>query len=127
EISRRSSQIAHFLKAQGVKKGDRIAVMIEPSLPFYAAIFGAIKMGAVAVPMFTLFGPDGIRLRVADCGPRVFFTNGEKAPEAVQGGAENVIVADRAFLESLDHLPAQFDWDTRGDDLAVLQYTSGTT
>lgn len=127
EISRRSAQIAHFLKAQGVEKGDRIAVMIEPSLPFYAAIFGAIKMGAVAVPMFTLFGPDGIRLRVADCGPRIFFTNSEKAPEAAQGGAENVIVADRAFLESLDHLPAQFDWDTQGDDLAVLQYTSGTT
>lgn len=127
ELSRRSSQIAHFLKGRGVGKGDRVAVMIEPSLPFYAAIFGAMKAGAVAVPLFTLFGPDGIRLRVADCSPRVFFTNAEKAPEAIQGGAGNVIVADRAFLDSLDDLPAHFDWDTQGSDLAVLQYTSGTT
>lgn len=127
EISRRSAQIAHFLKARGVVKGDRVAVMIEPSLPFYCAIFGAIKAGAVAVPLFTLFGPDGIRLRVTDCAPTIFFTNAEKAPEAEQGGAANVIVADRAFLDSLSDLPEIFDWDTRGGDLAVLQYTSGTT
>ena len=127
ELSRRSSQIAHFLTAQGVARGDRVAVMIEPSLPFYCAIFGAMKAGAVAVPMFTLFGPDGIRLRVADCAPRIFFTNAEKAPEAREGGAQNVIVLDRAFLDGLNDLPASFDWDTAGDDLAVLQYTSGTT
>ncbi|WP_434730505.1 acyl-CoA synthetase [Rhizobium binae] len=127
EISRRSSQIAHFLKGRGVKKGDRVAVMIEPSLPFYCAIFGAMKAGAVAVPMFTLFGPDGIRLRIGDCDPEIFFTNAEKAPEASEGGAKNVIVADPAFLGSLDDLPSVFDWDTSSDDLAVLQYTSGTT
>ncbi len=127
ELSRRSSQIAHFLTARGVQKGDRVAVMIEPSLPFYCTLFGAMKAGAVAVPMFTLFGPDGIRLRVADCEPTVFFTNAEKAPEAVEGGAQDVIVADRDFLDSLNALPETFDWDTAGDDLAVLQYTSGTT
>lgn len=127
EIARRSSQIAHFLTEQGIGKGDRVAVMIEPSLPFYCALFGAMKAGAVAVPMFTLFGPDGIRLRVGDCDPQVFFTNAEKAPEAREGGARNVIACDRKFLESLDHLPATYDWDTAGDDLAVLQYTSGTT
>ncbi|MBW6419597.1 acyl-CoA synthetase [Celeribacter sp. PS-C1] len=127
EISRRSSQIAHFLKAQGVAKGDRVAVMIEPSLPFYCAIFGAMKAGAVAVPMFTLFGPDGIKLRVGDCKPEIFFTNEEKAPEAIEGGAKNVIVVDQAFLDTLSDLPETFDWDTSGNDLAVLQYTSGTT
>ncbi|WP_417280826.1 acyl-CoA synthetase [Celeribacter sp.] len=127
EISRRSSQIAHFLKAQGIVKGDRVAVMIEPSLPFYCAIFGAMKAGAVAVPMFTLFGPDGIKLRVGDCKPELFFTNAEKGPEAEEGGAKNVIVVDQAFLDSLADLPETFDWDTSGSDLAVLQYTSGTT
>lgn len=127
EISRRSSQIAHFLTAKGIGKGDRVAVMIEPSLPFYCAIFGVIKAGAVAVPMFSLFGPDGIRLRVGDCQPEVFFTNAAKAPDAQEGGAKNVIVVDQTFLDGLDDLPAQFDWDTSGSDLAVLQYTSGTT
>lgn len=127
EISRRSSQIAHFLKGVGVGKGDRVAVMIDPSLAFYCALFGVIKAGAVAVPMFSLFGPDGIRLRVGDCKPEVFFTNAEKAPEAVEGGAKNVIVVDHDFLTGLDDLPVTFDWDSAGRDLAVLQYTSGTT
>ena len=127
EISRRSSQIAHFLTGRGIGKGDRVAVMIDPSLAFYCALFGVIKTGAVAVPMFSLFGPDGIRLRVGDCKPEVFFTNAEKAPEAVEGGAKNVIVVDHDFLNGLNDLPATFDWDTAGGDLAVLQYTSGTT
>lgn len=127
EISRRSSQIAHFLAAKGVGKGDRVAVMIDPSLAFYCALFGVIKAGAVAVPMFSLFGPDGIRLRVGDCQPEVFFTNSEKASEAIEGGARNVIVVDQDFLNDLDDLPTTFAWETAGHDLAVLQYTSGTT
>lgn len=127
EVARRSSQIAHYLTGRGIRKGDRVAVMIEPSLAFYCAIFGVMKAGAVAVPMFSLFGPDGIRLRVGDCTPEVFFTNAEKAPDAKEGGAKNVTVVDQAFLDGLDHLPATFDWTTSGRDLAVLQYTSGTT
>ena len=127
EVSEHSSRIAHHLVSTGIAKGDRVAVMIEPSLAFYCAIFGIIKAGAVAVPMFSLFGPDGIRLRVEDCQPKAFLTNAEKAPEAVQGGAENVIVVDRDFLESLNALPTDFEWSTSGKDPAVLQYTSGTT
>jgi acetyl-CoA synthetase len=127
EISRRSSQIAHFLTAKGVGKGARVAVMIEPSLPFYCAIFGIMKAGAVAVPLFSLFGPDGIRLRVDDCNPQVFFTNAAKAPEAIEGGAKNVTIVDQAFLNSLAGLPETFECQTAGGDLAVLQYTSGTT
>jgi len=127
EISRRSAQIAHYLVARGLAKGDRVAVMIEPSLAFYCALFGVIKAGAVAVPMFSLFGPDGIRLRVRDCKPELFLTNAQKAPDAIEGDAKNVVVVDRAFLDSLDHLPERFDWASKGSDLAVLQYTSGTT
>lgn len=127
EIALRSSQVAHYLDAQGLRKGDRVAVMIEPSLAFYCAMFGVIKAGAVAVPMFSLFGPDGIQLRVGDCKPEIFFTSEEKAPDAIEGGAKNVTVVDQAFLESLSDLPANYDWKTAGRDLAVLQYTSGTT
>lgn len=127
EVSEHSSRIAHYLVSAGIAKGDRVAVMIEPSLAFYCAIFGIIKAGAVAVPMFSLFGPDGIRLRVEDCKPKAFLTNAAKAPEAGQGGAQNVIVVDRDFLDGLGDLPTTFEWDTSGKDLAVLQYTSGTT
>ena len=127
ELSRRSSQFAHYLKSRGVEKGDRVAVMLEPSLGYYCALFGAIKAGAVAVPMFTLFGPEGIRLRAEDCKPKIMFTNREKAADTHEAGNLDVVVVDDEFLASIDGLPATFDWDTVGNDLAVLQYTSGTT
>lgn len=127
EIARRSSQIAHYLIGRGIQKGDRVAAMIEPSLPFYCALFAVIKTGAVAVPMFSLFGPDGIRLRVGNCKPEIFFANSEKAADAIEGGARNVIVVDQKFLDGLSDHPEHFDCDTTGRDLAGLQYTSGTT
>jgi acetyl-CoA synthetase len=124
EISRLSSQFAHFLKARGIKPGDRVAIMLEPSRAFYTGVFGAMKMGAVAVPLFTLFGPDGFRLRVADCNPRLLLTSTDKAAFA---DGFDLVVADDAFFAELAGYPDTFTPNTAADDLAILQYTSGTT
>src|SRR5690606_301472 len=78
EIAQDSSRFAHYLAEQGIGPGDRVAVMLEPSRAFYTTLFGVMKTGAIAVPLFTLFGPDGIRLRVGDCAPKMLFTNDEK-------------------------------------------------
>ncbi len=122
-----SSRVAHWLKAHGVGKGDRVAVMLDPSLSFYAVMFGAMKCGAIAVPLFTLFGPEGIRLRVADCMPRVLLTNAEKASAATGIPGVDVLVADEAWLSSLAALPTSWQVTTGADDMALFQYTSGTT
>ena len=127
QIAEASSRFAHFLVEEGVEAGDRVAVMLEPSLAFYVAIFGAMKMGAIAVPMFTLFGPDGIRLRVQDCKPRLVVTNTEKSEVVPARDDMKVLVADDAFLASLDRFSPSFEVHTRADDLAIFQYTSGTT
>ena len=70
-ISEDSGRVAHWLKSKGVVPGDRVAIKLEPSRAFYAAVFGAMKAGAIAVPLFTLFGPDGVKLRVEDCQPKL--------------------------------------------------------
>ena len=127
DLSVWSSRFAHWLAARGVGRGDRVAIMLEPSLAFYAALFGAIKRGAVAVPLFTLFGPDGVRLRVQDCAPRLFVTNAEKADVARGLGNLDIVVADEPFLRALATSPAPYEVSSRADDLAVFQYTSGTT
>jgi acetyl-CoA synthetase len=127
ELSEWSARFAHWLKDRGVERGDRVAIMLEPSLAFYAALFGAIKRGAIAVPLFTLFGPDGVRLRVADCAPRLVITNAENAETARAGAGADVIVADQAWLASLTTYPAEYDARSTPDELAVFQYTSGTT
>jgi acetyl-CoA synthetase len=126
DIARDSSRFAHYLAAQGVKAGDRVAVMLEPSRAFYMAVFGTMKLGAIAVPLFTLFGPDGVKLRVDDCTPRLIVTNSEKA--GLLGEANTrIIVADDAFFEALERFSTDFTPDTRADALAIFQYTSGTT
>ncbi len=81
-IADMSSRYAHWLAEMGVAPGDRVAIMLEPSLAFYASLFGAMKLGAIAVPLFTLFGPDGVRLRIDDCSPRLLLTTADKADNA---------------------------------------------
>ena len=127
DLSEWSARFAHWLAARGVAPGDRVAIMLEPSLAFYAALFGAIKRGAIAVPLFTLFGPDGVRLRVEDCTPRLLLTNAEKADTARAIAGLEVVVADDAFVSTLAALPARYEVRSAADDLAVFQYTSGTT
>jgi acetyl-CoA synthetase len=128
EIAAGSARFAHELEARGVRPGDRVAVMLEPSRAFYEGVFGAIKAGAIAVPLFTLFGPDGVRLRVGDCGPRLLLTNAEKAA-AIDGTLEgvDVVVVDEKFLAGLERHADRFATATRADDLAIFQYTSGTS
>jgi acetyl-CoA synthetase len=127
QIAEDSARFAHWLAAQGTQPGDRIALMLEPSRPFYTAVFGAMKAGAIAVPLFTLFGPDGVKLRIDDCTPRLLVTNAEKAPAIAPKTKVPVVVADDAFMASLGEHPATFQARTKADDLAIFQYTSGTT
>ena len=126
-VSAGAARFAHWLDAHGVKPGERIAFMLEPSLPFYVCLFGAMQTGAISVPLFTLFGLDGLRLRVDDCKPRLLITNAEKADVARQIEGVTVIVADEALLEEIAQYPASYEPKTAANDLAVFQYTSGTT
>jgi acetyl-CoA synthetase len=127
QIAAGSARFAHWLVKNGIKPGDRIAFMLEPSLPFYLSLFGAMLMGAISVPLFTLFGLDGLRLRVDDCKPQLLITNAEKAEIAHQVGGLKVVVADDALLQEMAQFPSSYESTTRADDMAVFQYTSGTT
>lgn len=127
QIAADSSRFAHQLVERGIRPGDRVAVMLEPSREFYVAMFGAMKMGAIAVPLFTLFGPDGIRLRVQDCEPRLLVTNAEKASLVPALGGLQLMVADEGFIAALAPYPSHYETATKADDLAIFQYTSGTT
>jgi acetyl-CoA synthetase len=126
ELAEASSRFAHYLQSEGVKAGDRVAIMLEPSRAFYVALFGTMKAGAIAVPLFTLFGPDGVKLRVDDCAPRLIVTNAEKASLLAVPGTK-IVVADEGFLNALQRFAPQFTPDTAADAMALFQYTSGTT
>jgi acetyl-CoA synthetase len=127
ELADWSSRFANLLESEGVAAGDRVAVMLEPSLAFYGAVFGAVKRGAVAVPLFTLLGPDGVRLRVDDCQPRLLLVarDAERWQQVFE--RVSVVAVDDAFHLRLAAASPRYVPATRADDLAVLQYTSGTT
>ncbi len=127
EIAAGSARFAHWLEEQGIQPGDRIAFMLEPSLPFYISLFGAMMRGAISVPLFTLFGLDGLRLRVDDCKPSLLVTNDEKSDIAHQVDGLRVVVANDDLLAEIQRFPATYDCKTSANDLAVFQYTSGTT
>lgn len=127
ELADDSSRFAHYLEQQGIGPGDRVAIMLDPSRAFYTAMFGVIKRGAIAVPLFTLFGPDGIRLRVGDCDPRLVVTNAQKQPVVSSVSDVHVLVYDAGFAAHLSTYARKYAVQTRADDLAVFQYTSGTT
>lgn len=127
QIAAGSSRFAYWLEEKGIEPGDRVAFMLDPSLPFYVSLFGAIKRGAISVPLFTLFGLDGLRLRIDDCSPKLLLVSPAKAEIARQIEGLDVVVADDALLAMIADYPATYEVKSKANDLAVFQYTSGTT
>jgi acetyl-CoA synthetase len=127
ELTASSARFAHRLQQAGVKSGDRVAIMAEPSLAFYSAVFGTIRYGAVAVPLFTLFGPDAVAARIKDSGARMLVVDREREAARLGAGDAEVMILDDAALAALADLPTDYDPTTGPDDLALLQYTSGTS
>jgi acetyl-CoA synthetase len=126
ELSRATSQCAHLFESIGIGAGDRVAVMMQPSAGFYISLFGAIKRGAVAVPLYTLFGPDAVRDRVEDCDAACLVADAETAP-ALRDSRYRVLEFDRDIAPALAEHDESYEPQTRPSDLAVLQYTSGTS
>jgi len=121
-----TGRFANWLARRGIGKGERVAVMLEPSLGFYVGLFGAVKRGAIGVPLFTLFGPEGLALRVNDCTPRLLLV-GEDQPVGGPYGSTEIVRVNAAFWDEVRAESPVFEPDTRANDLAIFQYTSGTT
>ena len=127
ELSDLTGRFANWLAKRGINKGDRVAVIVDPSRAFYVGMFGAMKYGAIAVPLFTLFGPDGLALRINDCKPRLILTQGDAEALAAQFPEAQVVRPDAAFWAALEAESPHFEASTGTSDLALFQYTSGTT
>lgn len=140
EIKALSNRLAHSLGRHGVKRGDRVAVYL-PQAPETAVTHIAVyKMGAVAVPLFTLFGVDAIQYRLANSGAAALVTDADgcrklreiraslpdlKVVYCIDEDCPDGAVPFHAALaaESADYTPVA----TAADDPAVIIYTSGTT
>lgn len=126
-LSDQSSKFANYLERIGIQFGERVGIMLEPSLEFYVAMFGAIKRGAIAVPLFTLFGPEALRHRVVDCKPKLLILSPEKTELGKTVTDGQVMIADSNFMKQFAQERNEYRTTTKANDLAIFQYTSGTT
>jgi acetyl-CoA synthetase len=75
ELSRRSSQVAHFLRGLGAQPGDRILLMLGNEVPLWETMLAAIKLGAVVIPATTLLSGADLADRLARGRVRWIVTN----------------------------------------------------
>ena len=135
-----SNRFANALRARGVARGDRVGILL-PQCPETAISHLAIyKLGAVAVPLFSLFGPDALQYRLANSGAKAVVTDASgvaklagirsRLPElklifAAKGEPEEGAID---FWQALEKGSDRLDpVATRADDPALIIYTSGTT
>ncbi|TAM90329.1 AMP-dependent synthetase [bacterium] len=138
EIRRLSNRLANLLRARGLQRGDRVAVLLPQSPETAIAHVAAFKAGLISVPLFTLFGEDALEYRLSNSGAKAVVTDTagaeklsairERLPElatvlAVGGGPGALNFAEQLERASEDFVPVE----TRADDPAVIIYTSGTT
>ncbi len=135
ELSHRSNRVANGLRALGVKRGDRILLMLGNVVALWETMLAAMKLGAVMIPASTLLTQSDLldrfergRVRHVIAGPN------EAAKFA--GTAEDltlICVGDAPAgwhrYEALRQAPADFapDGETRATDPLLLYFTSGTT
>ena len=147
ELFRAANQLAHYLREQNIAEGDRVAVLLPQGPEVLIAHFAAYRIGAILLPLFTLFGPDALQYRLFDSGAKLVITDTDSlekiAPIStslpnlsqvlVCGQPEDQpktmgTVTLRSFWDEISQMPmAGIAAETGADDPAMLIYTSGTT
>jgi len=142
ELDARANRIANVLREKGVRKGDRVALLLMNGVEYIEAYFGAAKIGAVTVPLNWRLVPDELEFIIDDSGAIVLIW-GEEFDEAVSAlqprglpVREWIRLGERSGLPgwavdydelcgnaSADEPPIEGD----SEDLLFIMYTSGTT
>src|SRR3984957_14171687 len=137
-LSRRSNQVANFLRAQGLKRGDDLLLLLGNVVPLWETMLAAMKLGVVVIPATTLLTPDELRDRLDRGRAKVVVaTQDQVAKFSGLGGAEliRIVVGASAkpdgwiAYETSADFAEDFaaDGPTGPDDPMLLYFTSGTT
>jgi acetyl-CoA synthetase len=135
ELASRSGQVANWLRGLGVRRGDRVLLMLGNVAPLWEIILATMKLGAVIIPASTLLQPADLVDRIARGQVRHVITDTSQLAKfgAVPGEWTRIAVgaAAEGWHSYLDAFagPAEFTPDgvTRASDLLLLYFTSGTT
>ena len=140
DLAAMSRRFANVLKADGLVRGDRVAVFLSQSLELPIVHLAAFRSGLVSVPLFALFGEDALEFRLENSGAKAVITDEAgwakiakirtRLPALrhvyVSGGFAPV--GGKSFWLSIDAASEQFTTlDSSAEDPAIIIYTSGTT
>ena len=144
DLSRLSNKFANVLvKELGVHKGDRVFFFLERVPEIFIAILGTLKAGAVIGPLFSAFGPDAVKDRLADSEAKVLVTSPALKKKIVDifpelPALQKVVLVNREnasvdpddllYEKMMSNAADSFDTiKTHKEDYAIIHYTSGTT
>ena len=130
ELSAASDRVANALIAAGVERGDRVGFVDRNSTEYWELYLGALKAGAVLVPLNFRLGADELEWSLADAGAKLVVA-GAPFAAALSGERRRVVVIadgpggyDEWLAGAADGDPGR---DAEGDELVQLIYSSGTT
>src|SRR5690348_16037530 len=137
-LSRRSNQVANFLRAQGLKRGDHLLLLLGNVVPLWETMLAAMKLGVVVIPATTLLTSDELQDRLDRGRARVVVATQDQVDKFANlkaGGLTRIVVGANDKVDSW--LPfeqsAEFPEDfrpngpTAADEPMLLYFTSGTT
>jgi acetyl-CoA synthetase len=140
ELRAMSCRFANVLLADGLARGDRVAVFLSQSLELPVAHLAAFRAGLVSVPLFTLFGEDALEFRLANSGAKAVVTDETGWQKLAKIRDRLPYLQDIYVTSGAIHAGAKSFWaaiedasedfatvDTSADDPAIIIYTSGTT
>jgi acetyl-CoA synthetase len=138
-LKSRSDSLAHALRARGVRRGDRVAILLPQSVDAVVGHLAIYKLAAIAVPLAALFGSEALRFRLKDSGAKAILSDaaGVAKLEEIRNDLpdiETVLCTDGGsrfadgLAEALEPHRDPFDAETTSaDDPALMVFTSGTT
>jgi len=134
EIKDRSDRFATALARRGIVKGDRVGIMLPNCPQYLVAVFGILRLGAIVVNVNPLYTPREVAVVAQDSGMKALVVLDMLAPVAQGAGLESLIVTGFAQPGSFEEMIAAVDVPELPrvaidpeNDVAVLQYTGGTT
>ncbi|MCK1717139.1 AMP-binding protein [Bradyrhizobium sp. 141] len=135
-LAKRSNQVANFLRAQGLKRGDHLLLLLGNVVPLWETMLAAMKLGVVVIPATTLLTADELRDRLDRGKAKAVVAAQDQVAKFASLGAENVVrivvgTASDGWLSYDDATKASesfsADGPTNADDPMLLYFTSGTT
>jgi len=140
ELQMRADALSHMLARLGVQRGDRVAIVMPQRFETAIAYMAVFQLGAVAMPLSMLFGPEALEYRLQDSGAVVAICDESSVANLLSvrdqchalrtligvGGA--AIHADLDYeVELVRQRTGFMPVQTKADEGAILIYTSGTT